>query len=112
MIEFTSSYEEITPTAIVGMPTWLRIASAYGVWYDRPKLGRSSGVICPVDTSIAAAPAAWNARAISTESAPVIPPSTQSVAEIRTVIGLSAGQTARIAVNTSIGKRRRFASDP
>src|SRR6188474_2109834 len=112
MIEFTSSYEEITPTAIVGMPTWLRIASAYGVWYDRPKLGRSSGVICPVETSIAAAPASWNARAISTESGPVMPPSTQSVAEMRTVIGFVAGHTARIAANTSSGYRSRFSSDP
>ena len=66
MIEFTSSYDEITPTAIVAMPTWLRIASANGVWYDRPKFGRSSGVICPVETSMASAPTARNARAIST----------------------------------------------
>ena len=35
----------------------------------------------------------------------------QSVAEIRTDIGLSDGQAARIAANTSSGKRRRFSSD-
>ena len=45
-------------------------------------------------------------------SSPVIPPGTQSVAEIRTVIGLPAGQTARIASNTSSGYRSRAASDP
>ncbi len=52
---------------------------------------------------MAAAPASWNARAISTASSTSMPPSTQSVAEIRTVIGRSAGQTARIAVKTSNG---------
>ena len=39
------------------------------------------------------APAAMNARAISTESSPVTPPSTQSVAEILTDIGFSPGHT-------------------
>jgi hypothetical protein len=57
MIVFTSSGEEMTPTAIVGTLSTLRIASAKGVWYERPKAGRSSGVSCPVDTSMAAAPA-------------------------------------------------------
>ena len=52
---------------------------------------------------MASAPAAANARAISTASSPVMPPGYQSVAEIRTVIGLPAGQTARIAANTSSG---------
>ena len=61
---------------------------------------------------MASAPAAANARATSTESSTAIPPSTQSVAEIRTVIGLSCGHTSRIAVNTSRGKRSRFSSDP
>ena len=37
------------------------------------------------------APARANARAISTASSPVTPPSTQSVAEMRTDIGRSAG---------------------
>ena len=40
------------------------------------------------------------------------PPSAQSVAEMRTDIGLCAGQASRIAVNTSSGKRRRFSSVP
>src|SRR5205807_8560449 len=52
------------------------------------------------------------APAIRTASAAVMPPSYQSVAEIRTVIGLLAGHTARMAVNTSSGKRSRPASDP
>ena len=38
----------------------------------------------------------------------VTPPSAQSVAEMRTDIGLWAGQTSRMASNTSSGKRRRF----
>ena len=41
-----------------------------------------------------------------------VPPSYQSVAEIRTLIGRSAGQTARTASNTSSGKRSRFSSEP
>ena len=44
MIDFTSSDDEITPTAIGAMPAWLRIASANGVWYERPKAGLSAGV--------------------------------------------------------------------
>ena len=91
------------PTAIVGIPAWLRIRSANGVWYDRPNAGRSSGVTCPVETSMMSAPAAANARAISTESSAVMPPSSQSVAEMRTLTGLPAGQTARIARSTSTG---------
>ena len=58
------------------------------------------------------APAAANALAISTESSPVMPSSTQSVAEMRTDMGLCCGQTARIAANTSSGKRSRFSSEP
>ena len=57
-------------------------------------------------------PARWNARAISTASAPSIPPSTQSVAEMRTDMGRSCGQTSRMARKTSSGKRRRFSSEP
>ena len=40
--ELTSSYEEITPTAIVAMPTSLRMGSANRVWYERPNAGCSS----------------------------------------------------------------------
>ncbi len=58
------------------------------------------------------APAALKARAMATASSAVMPPSTQSCAEIRTDIGRSAGQTARTAAKTSSGKRSRFASVP
>ena len=44
-------------------------------------------------------------RANATASSRVKPPSTQSVAEMRTEIGRSAGQTARTASKTSSGKR-------
>ena len=47
-----------------------------------------------------------------TASSPVMPPSAQSVAEMRTDIGLCAGQAARNASNTSSGKRRRPSSEP
>ena len=40
------------------------------------------------------------------------PPLTQSVAEIRTLIGFSSGHTARQASNTSSGYRARASSDP
>ena len=42
-------------------------------------------------------------RAISTASSGVMPPSTQSWAEIRTEIGRCFGQTSRIAWKTSSG---------
>ena len=48
-------------------------------------------------------PCSANARAISTASSASTPPSHQSVAEIRTVIGRSAGHTARTASKTSSG---------
>ena len=57
----------------------------------------------PDEQSIMSAPAALNSRAIATASSGVMPPSTQSCAEMRTLIGLSAGQTARMAANTSSG---------
>ncbi len=59
-----------------------------------------------------AAPCSAKARAIATASSTSVPPSNQSVAEIRTVIGRSAGHTARTASNTSSGNRSRFSSDP
>ena len=49
------------------------------------------------------APAALKARAICTASSGVMPPSTQSCAEMRTDIGSCCGQTARTAANTSSG---------
>src|SRR6266702_713802 len=67
---------------MVAMPTWLRIASAKGVWYERPKPGCSSGETWPVETSMAAAPTVLKARAIATASVPVMPPSAQSVAAL------------------------------
>ena len=58
-------------------------------------------------------PCAWSIRATATASSPVKPPSsTQSVAEMRADIGLSAGQAARTASQTSNGNRIRLASDP
>ena len=68
-----------------------------------PYTGVVSLDVWPAETSIRFAPAALNARAISTESAPVMPPSTQSVAEMRTDIGFSWGHAARNAPNTSSG---------
>jgi hypothetical protein len=47
-----------------------------------------------------------------TASSGVLPPLAQSCAEMRTDIGRSAGHAARIARNTSSGKRQRFASVP
>ena len=61
---------------------------------------------------MASAPCLAERRAISTASAASIPPSTQSVAEMRTVIGLSSGHTARIASKTSSGKRSRLSREP
>ncbi len=51
-------------------------------------------------------------RATATESSSESPPSFQSVAEMRTDIGFSSGQTFRSARNTSSGKRMRFLSAP
>ena len=49
------------------------------------------------------APASLNMRAKITASSGVLPPSAQSLQERRTEIGLSCGQAARIARNTSSG---------
>ena len=57
----------------------------------------------PEEQSIMSAPAALKALAISTASSGVMPPSTQSCAEMRTDMGLSAGHTARTALKTSSG---------
>jgi len=106
----------MAPTAITATPasaaTSCRIRSANGVWYERPNAGRSSLLTCPDDTSMPSAPWAMNARAIATASCSVLPSGTQSVAEIRTITGLSAGQAARTASNTSSGNRSRFATQP
>ena len=47
-----------------------------------------------------------------TVPSPVHPPSIQSVADTRYPIGLSSGQTARTASNTSSPKRIRFSRPP
>ena len=49
------------------------------------------------------APASLKMRPISTASSGVMPPSTQSCAEIRTDIGRSWGHASRTAWNTSSG---------
>ena len=57
-------------------------------------------------------PWALRSRATSTESSGPRPPSIQSVAEMRTDIGFSSGQTARTASKTSSGKRMRSSRAP
>ena len=54
-------------------------------------------MVWPDDTSMKSQPAALKARAIATASSSVLPPGAQSCAEMRTLIGRSAGQAARIA---------------
>ena len=103
MMLFTWSASVMLPTAMVGTPASLRTWSLNGVWYMRPYTGRASIEVCPVDTWTMSTPAAAKARATATASSPVRPPSTQSVAEIRTDIGRSAGQASRIATKTSSG---------
>ena len=58
------------------------------------------------------APASLNIRASDNRSGSVKPPGAQSVAEIRTDIGFSAGQTARTALKIASGKRARFSIEP
>src|SRR5258706_63833 len=107
MMALAWSASKMAPTAMVGMPASLRTRSANGVWYMRPYTGFWSGLTWPEEQSIMSAPAALKRRAISTASSGVMPPSTQSWAEMRTDMGLSCGQAARTASNTSSGKRRR-----
>ena len=102
----------MAPTAMVGIPASLRMRSENGAWNMRPNTGFSSLLTWPDEQSIMSAPAALNRRATSTASPGTMPPSTQSCADTRTLIGLSSGQTARIAANTSSGKRQRFSSEP
>ncbi|CFO08760.1 Uncharacterised protein [Bordetella pertussis] len=103
MMPLAWSASKIAPTAMVAMPASLRTRSANGVWYMRPYTGCWSGLTCPDEQSIMSAPAALKWRAISTASSAVMPPSTQSCAEIRTDMGSSAGQAWRTARNTSSG---------
>ena len=103
MMLFTWSGSKIAPTAIVAMPTSLRMRSANGVWYmravDRPRLARR---LARADVDQVGA-GLLERRAISTASSGVLPPGAQSCAEMRTDIGRSAGQHARIARKTSSG---------
>ncbi len=71
----------------------------------RPYSGFESGELPAEETSIASQPASLSRRASSTDSSAVVPlPSgIQSVAEMRTDIGRSSGQAARIARKTSSG---------
>jgi hypothetical protein len=108
----TWSASLMPPTAIVAMPASLRIRSENGVWYMRPYTGCSALLTCPDEQSIMSAPAARSSRAISTASIGVMPPSTQSWLEMRTLIGRCAGQAARTAANTRSGKRQRFSRLP
>src|SRR3546814_5985398 len=65
-------------------------------------MGLHSAQVWPAETSMRSAPSSQKARAISTASSGVTPRSPiQSLAEMRTDIGLSAGQAARMARNTS-----------
>src|SRR6267378_6819769 len=100
------------PTHMVATRASLRTCSEKGVWNMRPYTGWASRTVCPVETSIRSTPASPKARAITTASSPVTPPSAQSVPEMRTDIGLCAGHAARIASKTSRGKRRRLPSEP
>ena len=69
-------------------------------------------MVCPAETSIRSAPASLKRCATITASEGPSPAGCQSLAEIRTDIGRAAGHTARIAPNTSSGKRSRFSSEP
>ena len=57
-------------------------------------------------------PASLSMRVSAMRSEPDKPPGAQSVAEMRTDIGLRSGQSARQARKTSSGKRMRFAIGP
>ena len=124
MMLLTWSASEIAPTAMVGMPASLRMRSANGVWYMRPYTGFCCLLTWPEEQSIMSAPAALKARAISTASSGVMPPSTQSWAEMRTDIGRCCGpyrahgaehfqriaqavlQRAAVFVGALVGQRR------
>ena len=100
---FTCAGSVMAPTAIVAILGTLRIASANWTWNMRPYTGFWSATVCPADTSTRSQPASRNASAIANVSSSLMPPSFQSVAEMRTDIGRCAGQAARIARKTSSG---------
>ena len=79
----------------------------------RPYTGLPSTDVWPADTSIKSAPASANILEISIASWGIIPSSpTQSLADIRTDIGLCSGHDFRMAVKTSRGQRIRFSKVP
>ncbi len=90
---------------MVAMPVSLRMRSENGVSeHAAVDGGRPRIEVWPADTSQMSTPAACSSRAISTASAGVTPSSPiQSLAEMRTEIGLCAGQTARTAWKISSG---------
>ena len=67
------------PTAMVGIPTTLRIMSAKGVCHMRPYTGRWSATVWPVETLRMATPASLNALAAAMRSPSSSPPGAQSL---------------------------------
>ena len=72
----------------------------------------SAGALPPVETSTRSTPASRSSRARATESSPVQPPSTQSVAEIRTSSGVASGTAARTDSTTRSSSRVRLSKEP
>jgi hypothetical protein len=66
----------------------------------------------PVPTWIAAQPRAFKACANATLLSRSRPPGTQSLADTRNQTGTSGGTAARVASNTSNGKRIRLSRLP
>jgi len=92
----------------------LRGAEQTSVWYWLVGRLPDAGGAMPWlgEVSIQSQPPAFRRFASAMESSIVQPPSTQSLAEMRTPIGLSRGHTSRTAQNTSNGKRMRLSNDP
>ena len=68
---FVGNASVIAPTAMVAIPTSLRMRSANGVWYMRPYTGLAARVVWPDDTSMKSQPASLNSRATATASSAV-----------------------------------------
>jgi len=66
----------------------------------------------PVDTSTKSTPWACSIGTNAMLSSTLQPPSTHSVAEMRTISGLPAGHTARTASQTSSSRRVRPVKSP
>ena len=100
------------PTVMVAMPTSFLTQSENGAWYIRPYTGFWCGTVWPLEQSIMSQPACFSMRVSAIRSSPDRPPGAQSVAEMRTDIGLCAGQISRQARHSSSGKRMRFSIEP